>query len=68
MTRTLVLGQDKGTPPITPGSMGQEPWIGHGEPSGLRTRMRLADKGLKTVGFNVTEGRWCHVTGLWGGV
>ena len=42
--------------------------IRHGEPCGLRTRMRSAERGSKSVSFHVTGERWYEVTGLEGGV
>ena len=42
--------------------------IPHGEPSGLRTRMRSAERRGNPVLFYATGERWCHATGLRGGV
>ena len=42
--------------------------IRHGGPCGLRTPMRLAERGPKSGSFYATGERWYHATGLEGGV
>ena len=42
--------------------------IRHGEPCALRTRMRSAERGSKSVSFYAVGVRWYHAAGLEGGV